>query len=194
MLRYALLTLLSTAVSIPAVSGLTQPSSAMPIQSSIYMEPLESVEIPRIRLSGRTTLQMNSPEGLEVTKPEGSESFVLHQRYLPNNRFIVSVYPNSSVSGDVTPESLTRDLNRRATEAERRKQLFEIIELPASEDEPSKLDFLGARPISATYAVNREIDGKTQKFIIMDSWAEVGELTYLVRIEAPADRFKQFYD
>jgi len=178
-----------------AALALSQPrTGALPLETSIHMEQLETVQIPRLRLSGRETIQMDTRDFLEVMKGEQGESLVLNQRLLPSNRMSFYMYPNASVPGSVTPGSLAQSLRKQKDEAERQDAFFEILELPASTTGPAKIRFLGAKPITATYVVMKEIGGQPQKIVVMDSWAELGDHTYLLRIEAPEARFDHFFN
>jgi len=182
------------ALSALPVHGLSQPRQpALPLESSIYLEPLEVFQIPRLRLSGRQTMQMDVAEFLEVSRSDNGESFALQQRFFPDNRFSIYLYPNSAISGGISQASVAKYVQDMKGQADRQGQYFEIIEMPQPPTAPAKIRYLGAKPFTTLYSFNRKINGKPTPILVLDSWAQLGDYTYLVRVEAPADRFDTFF-
>lgn len=163
-----------------------------PMTAKIVTEKLEAVELPRIRLSGKQDIQMDYYDALEIGKPR-NESMLLKHRYLPNQEISLTIFNGSELKGGVSVESVARYLRRMSDEAARNKQYFEVITQPEGGEGPAKIRFLGAKPITIEYALTRDIEGKAVRCIVLESWAQMDGQTYLLRVEAPEDRYQQFF-
>ncbi|GHB95242.1 DUF4148 domain-containing protein [Cerasicoccus arenae] len=182
---------LSAVLTLPALA-FTQPNSAYPLKAEVVTELLETMQMPRIRLEGKHNIQLDYIDFFDLAKPN-KESFLITQNLLPDNKMSLSVYPNSAISGGISQQTVSKYLRTRSEDAARKQEYFEIITMPESDAGPTKIRFLGAKPITVEYAIKRIIDGEPKRIIVQDSWAELEGETYLLRIEAPEDRFKQFF-
>lgn len=167
------------------------PTAPESMKATFVSERLEAIDMPRIRLEGKRNIQLDNVEIFDVAQPK-EESFLLTQRFLPDNRMALYVYPSGSIRGGITVGSLNDYMRRLSENAIRRQEFFEVITMPEDEG-PTKIRFLGAKPITVEYVVKRIIDGEPQRVKVQDSWAELDGQVYLLRIEAPEDRFDLFF-
>ncbi|WP_309399899.1 hypothetical protein [Cerasicoccus maritimus] len=164
-----------------------------PLQAKIVTEKLETIEMPRIRLEGERDIQLDYYDGFSITKPK-NESFLLTHRYLPNHEFSLTVFPDSAIPGGVTPGNISKYLRKLSEGAIRRQEFFEVVTLPTDDNTPTKLRFLGAKPVTIEYIIKREVDGETMRIFVQENWAQLDGTTYLLRIEAPEERFENFFN
>lgn len=169
-----------------------QPRQPLSYKVEMTTETIDSMELPRIRLKGDKDIQLDYIENFLIADAK-DESLRLTHRYLTNNEMTLFVYPASSIRGGVTNQSVNDYLKRKSQDALRNEELFEIVTPPATNEGSPKMRFLGAKPITVEYVIEREIDGQDTRIMVQESWAELDDQVYLLRIEAPEDRFDTFY-
>jgi len=174
------------------LDAFTEPRSPMPLKAEIVTEKLESMDIPRIKLSGKRDIQMDYIDIFSIEQPK-DESVLLQHKFLPSNRFEFYVYPNTSIQGEIDSRNVANYLNRLRNTAVRNDEFFEVVAEPEPEGAPTKIRFLGAKPITIEYVIKREEAGEAYRSKIMEAWAQLDDHTYRLRIEAPEDRFDAFF-
>ncbi|WP_309385964.1 hypothetical protein [Cerasicoccus frondis] len=189
-MKFALL--LGLTASLIALPRFSIAAQVYPLTAKMVTEKLESMELPRIRLEGKRDIQLDYYEAFAIDKPK-DESFLMTHRYLPNLEFSLTVFSSSEIPGGVTADSITRYLRKKSEDAVSRKEYFEVIAMPSNDSEPTKIRFLGAKPITIEYAIKREINGEPTRVIVQENWAQLDGETYLLYLEAPEDRFDSFF-
>lgn len=172
------------------LQAFSPPSSAESMKAKLVTEQLDNAELTRLRLDAKRPIQMDAIGVFDLAKPDGA-SLVLTQKYSSQNQFSFYAYPKTAIRGGITQQSVADFIRRESENAIRRQEFFEVVSMPV-EDGPTKIRYLGGKPLTAEYVIKRTVDGELQRMMVQDSWVELDDMVYRVRIEAQEDQFKNF--
>ncbi|MEO0795916.1 MAG: hypothetical protein AAFX93_12170 [Verrucomicrobiota bacterium] len=181
------------AIASSALNGFDKPKGAYPYKVEPFSERLETMDIERVRLNGQRVILMDSASQFQTAKPTKGESVVLKKRFFPDYRMELYVFPNSSIRGSISKDNVSKYVKGLSEDAIRRQEFLEVLTMPEDDSAPTKIRFLGAKPISVSYAVKKVVDGDLQRVVVMDNWAQLDGETYLLRITAPEANFESFF-
>ena len=188
-IRLTLAAFFLATVSLPAFAP---PRSPLPLKAAIVSERLETMDIPRIKLSGKRDIQMDYLESFDIAKAN-NESVLLTHKFLKSNELSLSAWPATSIQGEIDQKNVADYLRKLGENAKRRQELFEVVTTPAPDGSPTKIRFLGGKPITIEYIILRQIDGEPTRVKVQENWMEMDGAVYMLKIEAPEDRFDTFF-
>ncbi len=188
----ALLTLPSIVFLAAPLIAFTPPRNPARLKAEYTTERLETVDLPRIRIDANPDIQMDFLEAFTLTDAK-DESLLLTHRYRPNLQISLSVWPETSIRGDIDQANVQDYVRRLSENAARNQEHFEVITPPTDDSAPTKIRFLGAKPITLEYIVVRSVNGESTRVMVQESWVQLNEQVYLLRVEAPEDRFNDFF-
>jgi hypothetical protein len=154
---------------------------------SYYEEPVESLLMTRIRLTGRIDFILDIiPEHQWKPNP----SLASAEFYIPLasdfNIKIVS-FPKRSFTHQVDVETLTDYLEGQALLLA--EQQVEILEYPEVTTGRSKFRIFGQRALTLSYSLNKNGTRITHS----ENWAEYDDIIHVVIVECPSASFARYY-
>jgi len=188
--------LLSLGVSVATKTVSAEDAPRIPLSSidryavTSFRERLETFDLTRLRLSGRTGVLVSEPiRGFRSVPPQGAAS----ARFVHNasNRLKVEIisFPRRAFGHPLEPATLRAYLENKSENAPP-EQNFEILEMPEKTTGPAKFRFLGERALTLRYAA----DTGSHRIVRGENWVEAGDVVHVVAVEAPPDLFDVLYE
>ena len=151
---------------------------------SVYQETIETMQMDRIRMTGRKDILIDPiPQHYwNAAAKDVSARFEL--KGAPEFKIDVISFPKNSFPHSLTPETLNAYLEgRRLAHTD---QSFEILESPEITTGPAKFRIFGERALTLRYSSSQD----EIKSVRAENWVEYDQIIYIVAIEAPANAFQ----